>query len=504
MLEILHDKLKLAVNFPSPPAVAQQIIALASDPDIDIVKVAAVMSKDPGLTAKVLRVANSPLYSKQRKSENLRQALIVLGLNAATTLALSFSLVGTYKAVKSSGTDYTRFWRRAILAASAARAFGELKRVDALEDIFLAALLQDIAVLAIDRVQPDFYDDLPAQATHKQLIAHELSRLGVDHAALGAWLLGFWKLPEGLCRVVKWSHAPATAGSDTQDGLYARCVALGSDCAEMLLGDRTPTEFGELSANAASWLGISSDELGEALARIVAQIPEIEKLFDTNLLEPAACSAILEQAHELLMIRNLRSIQQLSDFQKMSEHFEARTAELEDRHRRDALTGVFNRGHLDHVLDEEFRSAVAGGWPLSIVFADLDRFKLINDTYGHPVGDTVLIATANIIANVVRDTDCVARYGGEEFIIILPGLGSEGARSLGERLLMRLRTARHPVAGGTLITTASLGIATHQPGTPFRTAAQLLEAADRSVYAAKKRGRNRLVAYDPRELAPTG
>src|ERR1700693_2349233 len=141
MLEKLQDKLKLAVNFPSPPAVAQQIIALASDPDIDIVKVAAVMSKDPGLTAKFLRVANSPLYSRQRKSDNLRQALVVLGLNAATTLALSFSLVETYKGVKSHGIDYKRYWRRTILSASAARAFAAFKRCDAVEDIFLAGLL---------------------------------------------------------------------------------------------------------------------------------------------------------------------------------------------------------------------------------------------------------------------------------------------------------------------------------------------------------------------------
>jgi len=105
MLVQLQEKLKTAVNFPSPPGVAQQIIALAGDAEIDIVKVAAAISKDPGLTAKVLRVANSPIYSKRRKSENLRQALVVLGLNAATTLALSFSLVGTYKKIKSAGIE---------------------------------------------------------------------------------------------------------------------------------------------------------------------------------------------------------------------------------------------------------------------------------------------------------------------------------------------------------------------------------------------------------------
>jgi diguanylate cyclase (GGDEF)-like protein len=501
MLETLRNKLKLCSNFPSPPFVAQQIIELAADPEVDVLKVAAALSKDPALTAKILRIANSPLYSKQRKSENLRQALVVLGLNAATTLALSFSLVGTYKSVKASRIDYRRFWRRAILSASAARAFGEMKRVDSVEDVFLASLLQDIAVLAVDRIQPDFYEDLPGHATHAQMIALEVSRLGADHAALSAWLLRYWKLPESLCSTVEWSHAPANTDPGTRVGVGARCLALGSECAEMLLGDRQSLKLAELTVNAQSWLGIESHDMGLAMEQIVAQLPEIERLFDASLLDPDLCAALLDQARELLLIRTLHTEQQIGNLQRLTEHFAARQAELEDRHRRDALTGVFNRGHLDHVLEAEFRSAVAGGWPLSLVFADLDRFKQVNDTYGHPAGDAVLVATANIILDAVRDTDCVARYGGEEFLIILPGLGADGAAKIAQRILARLQSSAHEVSGGTVIATASLGLATHHPGAPFESAAKLLEAADRSVYLAKRLGRNRLVAHDSAESA---
>src|ERR1700693_3572027 len=126
MLDHLKRKLKASVNFPSPPAIAQQIIALAGDPHVDISQVAAVISRDPGLAVKLLRVANSALYSRHRKSTNLRQALVVLGLHGATTLALGLSLVGTYKGLESNGVDYDRYWRRAILSASAARCFGAL------------------------------------------------------------------------------------------------------------------------------------------------------------------------------------------------------------------------------------------------------------------------------------------------------------------------------------------------------------------------------------------
>ena len=496
MLEKLQSLLKSSVNFPSPPAIAQQIIALAADPDIDLVRVAATIAKDPGLTAKVLKVANSPLYSKRRKSDNLRQALVVLGLNAATTLALSFSLVGTYKNVKGAGVDYLRFWRKTILSASAARAFAEQQHIAAAEDVFLAGLLQDLAILAVDRVMPDFYAALPKTCSHTELRAYEQSRLGMDHAEIGSWLLAQWRLPEALCTSVRWSHAPNSEHGGTPAGIAAACVALGGECVELLLAAQAPTDISELAHHAEQWLGIDSDRLAETMSKIVAEIPEIERLFDTALLPADTATLMLEQARELLMIRNLLALEQVTTLQAATADLEARTSALEDQHRRDPLTGLFNRGHLDHVLREEFEAANKGGWPLSVVFIDLDRFKLINDTYGHPAGDHVLVGTAQRIMSVARSTDCVARYGGEEFVIVLPGLDSTTAETVCRRLLVRLRKTQFAIQETMITVTASLGLATHQQDKPFGCVAQLLEAADRSVYAAKKSGRDRLVRHD--------
>lgn len=497
MLEAIKNKLKIGVNLPSPPSVAQQILILTSDPDVDVTSIAVAIAKDPGLTAKILRVANSPMFSRGRKSENLRQALMQLGLRAATTLALSFSLVGTYNAGRGAGVDYPRFWRRSILGASAARLFAKQRRASNVDEVFLGALLQDLAVLAIDRVQPDFYAALPAAATHAQLTEYERAALGVDHAHVTGWLLRHWKLPESLCAMAEASHDPTTIEPDSPEGSAARCIALGSECAESLLAQEDRAQWPRLAGHAQAWQALQPDALTEALEVLVAEIPEIESLFDTSLLDPAMASAILEQARELLTLHNLQALEQVTTLKQSAAELAARTTMLEDKHRRDSLTGLFNRGHLDEVLVKEFRAACDGGWPLSIVFIDLDRFKRVNDTYGHPAGDTVLAATARLLLEVVRDTDYVARYGGEEFVIVLPGLESALAAKVCERLLNRMRETRHAVGTGFIRATASLGLATHTVQTPFASVAHLIEAADRSVYAAKDAGRNQLVRFDP-------
>jgi diguanylate cyclase (GGDEF)-like protein len=493
MLGQLKSKLKASVNFPSPPAVAQQIIALARDPHADISQVAAAIGRDPALAAKLLRVANSVLYARQRKSTNLRQALIVLGLQGATTLALGFSLLGSYRGLKSNGVDYDRHWRRAILSASAARCFGTLQRECAADDIFVAALLQDIAILGVDRVAPHFYGDLPREVSHQEFAAYEVARLGIDHAELGAWLLEYWKLPEPLCRAVAWSHVPPGPDSSTPTAMAARCVALGSECVELLLAPEGAADFATLAEHASAWMGVDAAAVAEVTGRIVAEIPEIERLFDITLLQPEAASTILDQARDLLNLRNQRSLDQMADGHGTQLKPQTRDAPLQVECQRDGATGLFNRGYLDPMLRREFQAATNGRWPLSLVFVDLDRFKAINDLHGREVGDSILLTTAQSIASVARDTDCVARYGGTQFVIVLPGLARRGAEIFCERLIARVRASLHSISSTTGVVTALVGLATHSPERPFERVSNLIDAAERSAGLARRSGHERWV-----------
>jgi len=169
---------------------------------------------------------------------------------------------------------------------------------------------------------------------------------------------------------------------------------------------------------------------------------------------------------------------------------------LEEKTRRDNLTGAFNRSHLDQILSDWFADANKEGLPISVVFADLDNFKQINDIHGHHSGDQVLKKCATLLQSIARNTDLVARYGGEEFVILLPGCANQGALKFCERLLTIFRTTSHELNSTTTVrVTCSFGVATHSRKTRFSNCEHMLRCADAALYRAKQAGKDRFVEY---------
>lgn len=494
-------RLKAQVDFPSPSRVATDIIALARDPDIEMAKVAEAVSRDPAITAKILRIANSAFYAQRRPSQNIRQALIIIGLNAALTLALSFSLVPPFRALRAAGIDYPRFWRRSLLAATAGRAFSELAKVGQPEDIFLGGLLQDMGVLALDRVSRDFYAKLPPGATHADWTEYEIQHLGRDHAVYTALLLRSWNLPERICQAVQHSHTPKALSGASEEGHYARCIALGSDLAEAVLCEECSPRISLLAKRAHALLGMSHELFNEVVARILSLIPETEALYETSIMEAEDAENLLSEARELLAVRNLHALQEVSALQATTSVLLTRTEEAEDSSRRDALTGALNRAWLDRMLDREFTQAVVFGRDLSIAHVDLDLFKNVNERFGTQVGDAVLRNCARALQSCVRGSDLVARFSGEEFMVVLPGADKEIAKQIAQRMLSALANCDHTEAAEGIRVTASIGVATYSVKQRFASTLALLEAADHALYAAKLCGRNRYECYE--ELAGT-
>ncbi|MEM1417795.1 MAG: GGDEF domain-containing protein [Myxococcota bacterium] len=183
-------------------------------------------------------------------------------------------------------------------------------------------------------------------------------------------------------------------------------------------------------------------------------------------------------------------------FQLQDELEQKAAQKLYDSAVRDALTQVYNRRYLDERLASELAYAQRHATPLSLMLVDLDHFKGINDTFGHPAGDAVLRTVAATLARVVRTEDLVARYGGEEFCVLARGISPEGATRFGERIRETLAELAIAVGDKTLRVTASLGVSTFDGAHPFADASSFLHAADVALYQAKNTGRNRVVHVD--------
>lgn len=156
----------------------------------------------------------------------------------------------------------------------------------------------------------------------------------------------------------------------------------------------------------------------------------------------------------------------------------------------DGLTGVFNRRHITARMEEEFSKAQRYGNPISVLLADIDHFKQINDEHGHHAGDEALIAAADAMQESLRESDMLGRYGGEEFVILLPQTGAADAVTAADKLRQRIESMPVPALGGEGLT-VSIGVA-GRPAHPAESLEQLVQAADAALYRAKGAGRNRV------------
>lgn len=205
-------------------------------------------------------------------------------------------------------------------------------------------------------------------------------------------------------------------------------------------------------------------------------------LIANYLMERSARSDYLQQ--RLLELRQ-------QDLEESNSH-------LEQLLRSDALTGIANRRYFDQRLDEEFRRAERGGYPLALLMLDIDNFKQYNDHYGHQAGDQALIQVAHALAAFARRPgDLAARYGGEEFALILPGSSEADARAIAEEVVAHVHARALPHEASLVCDriTVSIGVAAVRPADGSASPPALMVNADQALYLAKSRGRNRACSW---------
>ncbi|MFS2161459.1 diguanylate cyclase [Pseudomonas sp. Pseusp122] len=160
----------------------------------------------------------------------------------------------------------------------------------------------------------------------------------------------------------------------------------------------------------------------------------------------------------------------------------------------DRLTGLFNRGHWEEVLKNEYARHCRYDSQATLVMFDIDHFKRVNDTYGHQMGDKVIQRVAEVTRQLARTADIAGRYGGEEFVVLLPDTDKDGGRIFAERLRQAIEAQEMSHEGQVIRCTISLGVADlSQPTADYKT---LIEWADQALYSSKKNGRNRVTVHE--------
>lgn len=240
---------------------------------------------------------------------------------------------------------------------------------------------------------------------------------------------------------------------------------------------------------------VTKDDNGQMMLLIDA-IPYIKN--EQRLLKTAVFTSAIVILFALFIayaIYRSTKEQAREETQRLEKLVKERTLEIELLSKTDVLTGLWNRGYLEEMLDMEFKRARRYNHNISILMVDLDHFKHVNDTYGHMAGDEVLRITSKQIQECVRETDFVGRYGGEEIVIILPETSLETAETLGNKIRQAIAAEPVKFEGHIIAVTASIGASSLRA--EHQEYQDVFSEADEALYISKEQGRNRVTIFKP-------
>jgi putative nucleotidyltransferase with HDIG domain len=216
--------LKRIRDIPSLPDVVNKILSIISKPSTPASEIARLISYDPGLTSKVLRMVNSAAYGFQRQISSIQHGIMILGFNNVRGLVLSASIFKLFEGhACPGGLNHTEFWEHSLGTAVAARVLAKELRIPEADDIFSAAMLHDIGKVVLDVYFQEDYVKVLEAAREQQMPCHgptfyrlEQSMLGITHTGIGSFLASKWKLPTAITEVIQFHHEPHKTENCTQ------------------------------------------------------------------------------------------------------------------------------------------------------------------------------------------------------------------------------------------------------------------------------------------------
>ncbi|MDD2851978.1 MAG: HDOD domain-containing protein [Desulfuromonadaceae bacterium] len=273
----LDELLSDVSSVPSLPLLYSRLDETINHPRSSIADIAKVLSEDQGLAARILKLANSPLFGYFSKIDTVTQAVTIIGIQQVRDLALAISVIGVFKGLPKDLVTMECFWRHSIGAALAARVLATSQREANLERFFVAGILHDIGRLLLFMRLPDLCREMIETARNSNQCLHELERqrLGYDHADVGGALLRRWKLPTRVTEPVEYHHRCNHAGQFPRESAILHCADLLAHALE--LGGSGEERVPPLIPGSWERLTVSPFQLPQIVAQIDNQLEEISK-----------------------------------------------------------------------------------------------------------------------------------------------------------------------------------------------------------------------------------
>ncbi len=479
-------------KLPTMPAVAQRLLELLNDGDQDLSALADVISRDPALAVKIIRLINSPFYGMSREVTSLQTAVLYLGYQSVRSVALSFSLFATFKAKPDQRDRFLQLWRTSLMMGLAARRISNETGTWDPDEAFLAGLIADCGSLLLLQSTPHYAEVLDRFVEGEDdLIGIEESEIQTTHTRLAGFLLEKWRFPTSIRELVENHHGPVDSKSDSilttriqilqAAWLYARTLTIPGFSSEIRTLDHIVAELTNIPVPIAKSL---AEELPQ-------EFRSMAELFDISPMEQKTYEQLLENANDVLSELALdadESARILADaIARRKDDFAGIDGICEEDFEQD--TGLLSRPAFERLTEAFHRRALTTRRSLGMMILEIRDLKVLEEAKGPRAVIETLGKVAELVSKQIRRSDHLCHFGEHQLAILLPGCGSEDLMRSAERIRLSVETEALGVTEGSACDIA-IGVASADPHAdavdPYALMQFACGAADRAARIAER------------------
>ena len=494
------SKFKQIVNsdrLPTLPEVAQRLIEIAKHSDPDTQELCQVIKSDPALSAKILKTVNTAIFAFRPRVETIENAVPRLGTSLIRTLILNFHLASFESKDGPSNKVYQDLWRSCLTQAVIAEILAEKSGEDG-AFCFMAAMLQDLGCLAmVSEFFDEYSENVLANTKFPNVVSSEREHFGFSHVDVTLEILRIWNLNSTFGNSIRKHHDVVSTswsqGKTADRSTILQAANLGADLIIARQYDSAARE--QAMSQWLSFLGthfyLAEEPIDDLFSEINARIKDYSLVYKFDVGEPPNVQRLMSDANQMLHEIALKN--QISMLTRTDEATSKKTAHDNELYR-DYQTDLYNRRFLSEHLFEEIEKWLRRKKPLAMMFIDIDKFKPINDQFGHAAGDEVIDHVGQWLQSNLRKDDYAIRLGGDEFLVVMQ-TKEKHFRTIADRICNTVPTVAIEDAEPVNISLSIGGIYYTPSANEHLDINFLIASADQIMYRVKRQGGGNVMIY---------